>query len=167
MLQAFTVSIPVSYPPLTVDKPENPLATNLIKYREEKFGTQEKLAEASGFKQSVISKWEAGKATPKPKSLLRLARAFGRTVEDLLAGVDETYDAHRVDLIRHNPEYQSAPSIKDGADDARAALDRSLIERLADAEAGLAATLELIGGVRAQLDDRAAPPRHEKRRARR
>lgn len=127
--------------------------------------TQGELAAKLGVPQPQASDWENDRynwENAKVNTLIRIAVAVGSSLDELIAGTDLASD-----LVCHSPEYQSAPPTKDGADDARAAFDRSLSDRLADAEAGLSATLELLGTIRSELDQRAAPGRHEKRRARR
>ena len=70
--------------------------------------TQEQVSALAGVKQAVYSKWETGKADPKAVSLLRLARAFGVSVEEILAGIDEEYDRSR-DLTRQTRTGDSLP----------------------------------------------------------
>jgi transcriptional regulator with XRE-family HTH domain len=74
--------------------------------------TQEELAEASGVAQGDISKWEKEKALPTIPSVLRLAKALGCSVEQLLAGVDPEYDEIVIgqrDLLRHSHKGDSHP----------------------------------------------------------
>jgi len=48
--------------------------------------TQALLAEEIGVKQSTIANYESGRNLPSTKHLLRLAKVFKVTVEDLMKG---------------------------------------------------------------------------------
>lgn len=55
----------------------------------EKVGlTQKEVAEKLGVDQSAVSFWETGKTHPRASLLMRLARLYGCTVDDLLADQD-------------------------------------------------------------------------------
>lgn len=56
--------------------------------------TQAGLSSLAGVQQSNISGWEKNQKEPTVTSLLRVARALGCTIDDLVKGVDETYDAN-------------------------------------------------------------------------
>ena len=47
--------------------------------------TQKEVAAHLGVTQGAISQWESGKSVPRASSLIRLAKYFGCTIEDLLS----------------------------------------------------------------------------------
>ena len=49
--------------------------------------TQEFVAEALGVSRQAVSKWENGTADPSPSNLLKLARLYGISPEDLIRAV--------------------------------------------------------------------------------
>jgi len=57
------------------------LAAALIRARAEAGLTQEQLAERMGTKQEVIARWEGGKVMPSTRTLGRLAKATGTTLQ--------------------------------------------------------------------------------------
>ena len=60
--------------------------TNKFRYFRKRAGyTQEQVAEVLGVKQSNISFWETGRAYPRVKTILRLAKLYGCTVDELLS----------------------------------------------------------------------------------
>jgi len=54
---------------------------------------QGEVAEKVGVPQSQFSRWETDFATPDMASLLRVAPALHTTIDEIVAGVDEAYDA--------------------------------------------------------------------------
>lgn len=46
--------------------------------------TQMQVANALGVTNAAVSQWETGKTMPKGESLLKLAKIFGCTVDELL-----------------------------------------------------------------------------------
>lgn len=58
----------------------------LYTLRKEKGMTQAELASALGVTNKAVSKWETGEAMPETAQLLPIARIFGVTVDELLAG---------------------------------------------------------------------------------
>jgi transcriptional regulator with XRE-family HTH domain len=68
------------------------IGENLEELRRRQGLTQEQIAARAGVKQAQYSKWETGRAVPKPASLLRLAVAFQVTVDNILAGLNHDYD---------------------------------------------------------------------------
>lgn len=61
------------------------LAENVKRYRLEKGLSQEKLAQKAGITYSILTKIEGGYNTnPKVLNLVKLAKALGVTVSDLL-----------------------------------------------------------------------------------
>src|SRR5881392_2985251 len=74
---------------------------NLRAIRKARKENQEAVASRIGVPQERISEWETGRYESfDMKTLIRLAQGYGSTVEQLLVGVDESYDSHR-DLLRH------------------------------------------------------------------
>ena len=66
------------------------LAENIKRFRAEKSLSQERLAQASGVTYSALSKIEAGYHTdPRVRTLLKIARALGVTIDDLMSGEEE------------------------------------------------------------------------------
>lgn len=85
------------------------LGQNLKRFRG-KAMTQDELAEAAGVAQSDVSKWERDKAFPTIPTLIRIAKIWGCSVDDLLRGVDPAYDEiviGRRDLLGHNDKGES------------------------------------------------------------
>lgn len=57
---------------------------NLRRLREKANLTQQDVAAALGITRSAVSRWESGRKKPSSGRLLRLAKLYGCTVEDLL-----------------------------------------------------------------------------------
>jgi transcriptional regulator with XRE-family HTH domain len=57
------------------------LAAALIRARADAGLTQEQLAERMGTRQEVIARWEGGKVLPSTRTLTRLAKATGTTLQ--------------------------------------------------------------------------------------
>lgn len=57
------------------------LAAALIRARADAGLTQEQLAERMGTKQEVVARWEGGKVLPSTRTLARLAKATGTTLQ--------------------------------------------------------------------------------------
>ena len=68
---------------------KNAVATNVREARKAKKWTQEKLALKADLSSEFISKIERGNNNMSVGSLLRIARALGTTVVQLIQGVDE------------------------------------------------------------------------------
>lgn len=68
-------------------EPEFALATALIRARADAGLTQEELAARMGTKQEVIARWEGGKVMPSTRTLARLAKATGTTLQIRFAPV--------------------------------------------------------------------------------
>lgn len=65
------------------------LGETILKYRQERGLSQERLAERVGVSRQAVSKWEVGDAIPDTDKLIPLARALGITVDELLGNVTE------------------------------------------------------------------------------
>src|SRR5262245_48866271 len=82
---------------------------NLKRIRKDRGEMQEVVAARMGVAQERLSIWERGRYKSfDMKTLIRLAQGYGSTVDDLLVGVDEKYDAHHRDLIRHSDRGSSS-----------------------------------------------------------
>jgi transcriptional regulator with XRE-family HTH domain len=57
------------------------LAAALIRARADAGLTQEQLAQRMGTKQEVVARWEGGKVLPSTRTLARLAKATGTTLQ--------------------------------------------------------------------------------------
>jgi transcriptional regulator with XRE-family HTH domain len=66
------------------------VAAALIRARANAGLTQEQLAERMGTKQEVVARWEGGKVLPSTRTLARLARATGTTLQITFAPTRET-----------------------------------------------------------------------------
>ena len=62
------------------------LAERISPLRKQPALSQEQLAEALGVSRQTVSKWENGPATPELEKLRALARGFGVTLDELVAG---------------------------------------------------------------------------------
>ena len=65
------------------------LGETILKKRQARELSQEKLAELVGVSRQAVSKWEVGDAIPDTDKLIPLARALGITVDELLGNVPE------------------------------------------------------------------------------
>ena len=71
------------------------LAAALIRARADAGLTQEQLAERMGTKQEVIARWEGGKVLPSTRTLTRLAKATGTTLQISFAPLHPAAKARR------------------------------------------------------------------------
>ena len=69
------------------------LGETILKHRQARGLSQEKLAELVGVSRQAVSKWEVGDAIPDTDKLIPLARALGITVDELLGNVPEEEEA--------------------------------------------------------------------------
>lgn len=79
----------------------------LFALRKEKGMTQAQLAEALGVTNKAVSKWETGEAMPDTALLLPIARIFGVSVDELLAGKrsaekEDSEDDHITDAVQQH-----------------------------------------------------------------
>ena len=65
------------------------LGETILKKRQARGLSQEKLAELVGVSRQAVSKWEVGDAIPDTDKLIPLARALGISVDELLGNVPE------------------------------------------------------------------------------
>jgi transcriptional regulator with XRE-family HTH domain len=87
---------------------------NLRRLRKAAGLSARELARRVGVTPPVMSKWETQKGLPEGPTLLKLAKALGVAIDELLAGVDPDYD-----LVREE-RAQYLPSSEAGAAAARA-----------------------------------------------
>ena len=69
------------------------LGETILKNRQTRGLSQEKLAELVGVSRQAVSKWEVGDAIPDTDKLIPLARALGISVDELLGNVPEEEEA--------------------------------------------------------------------------
>ena len=81
--------------------PNVSVGANIKRLREAAGWRQDDLAKAASVKQSDVSKWERG-SIPTIRPLIRMAVALNVSVENLIAGVDATYDHARADATHPN-----------------------------------------------------------------
>lgn len=65
------------------------LANRIVEIRLSLGLSQKKVAEITGLRQSSISSWELGRRTPLPDGLIKLADAFGCSVDYILGRESE------------------------------------------------------------------------------
>lgn len=72
------------------EKPKNKIiAENLVLYRKLHGMTQAELAEAIGYSNKSVSKWERGEGTPDIFLLLLLSEIYGITVSELVGQTEK------------------------------------------------------------------------------
>lgn len=67
----------------------------LEELRKKRGMTQHELATLTGVQQNTISQWESGKRNPSIPRLIRLAKIFDCTLDDLCSCAPPTEDAER------------------------------------------------------------------------
>lgn len=77
--------------------PDSPLLNRLSQLRKKKQWTLEQLSAASDVSRSMLSQIERGQANPTLSVAIRIAQAFGISLDDL---VKESWDASSIDIIR-------------------------------------------------------------------
>lgn len=82
--------------------------------------SQMALAKRAGVKQSQISKWETG-TEPDHVNLIRLAKAFRVSIDEVIKGIDPEYDRNISSTrrpgsgVEYSPHTQRAPPYEDPA----------------------------------------------------
>jgi phage repressor protein C with HTH and peptisase S24 domain len=90
-LEALVLEIARDYP-----QPVRTVGQNLKRIREGQERDQKEVAAAMGVPQSQLSNWENDRyQSIDTKTLFRLAKAYRCSVEELLEGVDDQYDAEK------------------------------------------------------------------------
>jgi transcriptional regulator with XRE-family HTH domain len=135
------------------------------------FKHQGRFAERAGFSQQWVSDLENERyEMPDTASLMKLAAAIGCTVDDLLVGVDQTYDAAMVTARLVVPSVQPAPSPHDksGSLSAQAAALADAVDDVRElANQFIAATAAALAGRQAPVARAAAPRKTKASRTRR
>ena len=98
------------------------LGETILKYRQKRGLSQEKLAEQVGVSRQAVSKWEVGDAIPDTDKLIPLARTLGISVDELLGNVqdDEELQGNSTEpivsgeYVYHQTEPVQAPEKKPG-----------------------------------------------------
>ncbi len=62
------------------------------KYRDERGMTDYRVCQLTGIETGTMSNWKMGRYTPKVDKLVKIARVFGITLDELLFGKDEKGD---------------------------------------------------------------------------
>ena len=87
------------------------LGDTILKHRQARGLSQEKLAEQVGVSRQAVSKWEVGDAIPDTDKLIPLARTLGISVDELLGNIPE--EEERQEETSEPPvsgQYTYAPS---------------------------------------------------------
>ena len=63
------------------------IANRFYQYRKKSGLSQEELAARLGISRQSVSKWERGEASPDTENLIRLARLYGVSLDDLVNGI--------------------------------------------------------------------------------
>lgn len=101
------------------------LGEYIKKYRETHDISQRKFADICGVSNGYISMLENGKnpktgemITPKPQQLLKIARAMGTTMQEMIESVDEFYldisDDDKVAALSVYHDNEKQPSVSEG-----------------------------------------------------
>jgi len=104
--------------------------------------TDQGIAEELEITAAMFSDWASGKGSiPKLPTVFRIAKKLEVRVEQLLTGVDDTYDAVRIDLPLHPSDLQRKPPqhVVGGSRDAVAA---RLLERERKARQALVSAVD-------------------------
>jgi transcriptional regulator with XRE-family HTH domain len=132
------------------------------------------LGEAIGRDGPTISKWEHGEGgLPETPTLFRLAKKLKAPIDEILAGVDEDYDALCRDLPRHTFA-KSSPSHQGGAVDPASArvLEQerrrrsALVDTMQDVARRLLDAAAAEEAARSASEGHAVSPKNAKARAR-
>ena len=70
---------------------EKVFSTNIRKYRKQYGLTQKMLAEATGYSEKTVSKWETDGCIPQIESLIRIASVFRISLDTLFQGKETMY----------------------------------------------------------------------------
>ena len=73
------------------------MQNNLIKLRKEKGLSQEELADKLAVSRQAISKWERGESLPDTDNLIRLAKLYGVSIDEIVGIKDSGENAATVE----------------------------------------------------------------------
>ena len=91
------------------------MQNNLIKLRKEKGLSQEELADKLAVSRQAISKWERGESLPDTDNLIRLAKLYGVSIDEIVGIKDSGEDAATVEKsAAASPAYASEESSESG-----------------------------------------------------
>ena len=79
------------------EKERDIMQNNLIKLRKEKGLSQEELADKLAVSRQAISKWERGESLPDTDNLIRLAKLYGVSIDEIVGIKDSGEDAATVE----------------------------------------------------------------------
>ena len=79
------------------EKERNIMQNNLIKLRKEKGLSQEELADKLAVSRQAISKWERGESLPDTDNLIRLAKLYGVSIDEIVGIKDSGENAATVE----------------------------------------------------------------------
>lgn len=92
------------------------ISENIIKYREQKGWSQQKLAKEAGISQASIHYWEKGERIPKSKSIAQLASALSVNYNDIDTE-GETYISFRPQLSHHSKLFAGSTHLNSSNED--------------------------------------------------
>ena len=91
------------------------MQNNLIKLRKEKGLSQEELADKLAVSRQAISKWERGESLPDTDNLIRLAKLYGVSIDEIVGIKDSGEDAATVEKsAAASPAYASEENSESG-----------------------------------------------------
>lgn len=97
------------------EKERDIMQNNLIKLRKEKGLSQEELADKLAVSRQAISKWERGESLPDTDNLIRLAKLYGVSIDEIVGIKDSGEDAATVEKsAAASPAYASEEKSESG-----------------------------------------------------
>lgn len=97
------------------EKEREIMQNNLIKLRKEKGLSQEELADKLAVSRQAISKWERGESLPDTDNLIRLAKLYGVSIDEIVGIKDSGEDAATVEKsAAASPAYASEENSESG-----------------------------------------------------
>lgn len=100
------------------------IANRFYEYRKKSGLSQEELAARLGISRQSVSKWERGEASPDTENLIRLARIYGVSLDDLVNGI--VPDEPEKDAEPMRPEFgQEEPEPQPEQEESQAAAEEN------------------------------------------
>lgn len=97
------------------EKERDIMQNNLIKLRKEKGLSQEELADKLAVSRQAISKWERGESLPDTDNLIRLAKLYGVSIDEIVGIKDSGEDAATAEKsAAASPAYASEENLESG-----------------------------------------------------